>query len=138
MKRLADLIYEQRITGESDLQIIYRYLRENDLEEEGMKIIVDLSQSKLSKVTSTLNNARTWIPTLPDMYEGNRKRIPRDIVKQFERIVHYYLLDCELPESLVKWAETTIPQMSTPVVIFIPMVQWLKDKYHIEFNDHKV
>ncbi len=75
-------------------------------------------------------------PSVPDVYISN-KGIDKEVGNKLNRIITLYLLDCELPESLLTWAKENIPNMNTPNIIFIPMVEWLKNKYSIEFKDKK-
>ena len=46
-----------------------------------------------------------------------------------------YLLNMELSDSLLEWAKETIPKLKTPSVIFRPALEWLKEKYGVEFKD---
>ena len=46
MKSLKEFVCMQALTGESDLDIIQRWFTENDMEQEGLKIIAELSYNK--------------------------------------------------------------------------------------------
>lgn len=137
MPTLKDYIDEQRFTGEDDITIIRRWFCENNREQDGLELIADLSKSKTDKLENTLNYARTWLPSVADVYESN-KGIKKEVASQLMRITRIHLLGCDLSDDLKRWAEITIPEMDTPRVIFVPMVEWLKEKYGIEFRDKRI
>ena len=134
---LKEYIEMQSQTGDDDITIIRRWFCENDREQDGLAMIAELSKSKSDKLQKTLDYARQWLPNIPDMYISNRG-MKKDDGIYLNRIATLYTLGCELPEGLLKWASETIPEMDTPKVIFIPMVEWLKNKYGIEFRDKLV
>lgn len=134
MPTLKDYIDKQRFTGEDDITIIRRWFCENNREQDGLELIAELSKSKSDKLENTLNYARTWLPSLPDVYDSN-KGINKDTASYIMRITKYHILGCKLPNELKLWAEANIPNMDTPKVIFVPMVEWLKKEYGIEFKD---
>lgn len=132
---LLELINAQPITGMSDLEIIKTWFIQNNYEQEGLTLIADLSKSKANKLETILCNARLWIPTLPTTFEPLKTQISEEFAKKFGIIVNMYLLDMPLEGELLKWAKETFPKYKTPTVIFRPALEWLKDKYGIEFKD---
>ena len=130
---LKELIELQSITGESDLDIIKEWFISNDKETEGIALITKLAEEKSTKLERTLNYARIWIPNLPELYEANKRRVPRYICINLVKITHLHLLGMPLSDKLLKWAEETIPTMKMPKIIYVPMVEWLRDEYGIEF-----
>ena len=49
MVTLKDLLNNRILTDASDIEIIQAYFVENDLEEEGMDLIHELTKSKIEK-----------------------------------------------------------------------------------------
>ena len=137
MKTLKELVDAQRITGDNDITIILKWFCENNKEQEGIELIAQLSKSKSDKLQKTLDNARMWIPVLPNMYDSNPD-IKKEAAIYLERMTKLYILGCDLPTDLIVWAKTNIPKMDMPTVIFIPMVEWLKAKYSIEFKNSRI
>ena len=137
MPTLKDYIDNQKFTGDDDITIIRKWFSDNNREQDGIELISELSKSKCDKLQNILNCARTWLPSLPDIYESN-KGIDKEDANHLMRITKLYLLSCELSPSLLSWAESRIPEMDTPSVIFVPMVEWLKNKYNIEFKDKRI
>ena len=132
---LKELVQYQDIVKYSDLELIKKWFIDNNAEQEGLTIIADLSKSKANKLENILGNARLWIPTLPTTFEPLKTQINEEFAKKFGIIVNIYLLDLPLEGELLKWAKETFPKYKTPTVIFRPALEWLKDKYGIEFKD---
>lgn len=134
MPTLKEYIDEQRFTGEDDITIIRRWFCENNREQDGLELIAELSKSKSDKLQQSLNYARMWLPSLPNVYESN-KGIDKETANKIQQITTLHLLGYdELPEPLLTWAKETIPNMKIPNIIFVPMTEWLKDNYNIEFK----
>lgn len=142
MKSLKELVYMQALTGESDLDIIQRWFIENDMEQEGLKIIAELSYSKSNKIQQTLDYARMWLPyacAMPKQprYAKKRHYYDKKTETNLINITQYHLLKMSLPEFLLDWAKENIPQMERPFAYFQPTIDWLKEKYGIEFKEIK-
>ena len=130
---LKELVEIQSFSGEPDISIIKNWFVLNDKETEGITLLAELSESKSRKLEHTLRNARTWIHNIPELYEANKRRIPKDVCQKLTKITYMYLLDMPLSDKMLDWAKATIPTMKMPKVIFVPMVEWLRDEYWIEF-----
>lgn len=116
-----------------DIEIIKMWFIINNKESEGLSIISDLSKSQLEKLTAKFNYIQTWLPVLPDIYKSNNGKIDRDTCDNLNQILKFHLLDIELNDVLLTWAKENIPKMKCPQIIFVPMINWLKEKYNIEF-----
>ena len=132
---LKDLVDVQKYSGESDISIIKTWFVANNKEAEGINLIAELASSQTSKLENTLRIARMWIPTVPDVYESNKPKVPKDVADNLNRIIQYNLLDMPLSNKLLEWARETIPTLKTPTIIFRPAIEWLKSEYGIEFKD---
>ena len=62
LKELAELGEQYKI---SDIEIIRSWFIENNCEEEGIRLLSDLSYSKSRKLALALNSIRSWDLTLP-------------------------------------------------------------------------
>ena len=138
MISLKELIDIQPLTHMSDLEIIREWFCQNNREQDGLELIAQLSKSKTDKLENQLNYARTWIPVVPDVYHGNNKKVTIEIAEKLNKIAKLHLLGMPLAGDLLNWANEVIPTIDTPKVIFVPMVEWLRSEYSIEFRDsHK-
>lgn len=143
MKSLKEFVYMQALTGESDLDIIQCWFIENDMEQEGLKIIAELSYRKAYKIQQTLDYARTWVPIASvaapkqPKYAKKYHYYDRETEERLVQITQYFLLAMPLSDFLLNWAKEKIPQMERPFAYFQPTVDWLKEKYGIEFKEIK-
>lgn len=135
MKTLKELVEWQKFTNQDDLDIIKTWFIENNTESEGLSIIADLAESKANKLQSTLDNARAWLPILPDLEKSNQGLLNKEQADILQKIITTFLLGMDLKESgLYSWAEKEIPKMKCPTIIFVPCVKWLDEKYGIRFK----
>lgn len=120
--------------GMAPLEIIAKYLIETNQEAEALTIIPKLAKDKSDKIQRQLDYARSWIPFKVDTYKCN-KNVTRPQAKMLETLTDYYCLGMDIPEKYIEEVKEVIPNMETPTVVFIPMVEWLRDKYNIMFKD---
>jgi hypothetical protein len=142
MKSLKQFVLEQELTGENDLKIIERWFIENDMEQEGLKLIADLSYLKANKLQQTLDYARTWMPYVsakPDQpkYAKKQHYYDRQTETKLIQISQCCILKMPLPDSLFEWAKENIPQMEMPLMYFQPTIVWLEQEYGIKFKGNK-
>ena len=135
---LKQLVDNQKYTRKSDIDLIKDWFIMNGKETEGIKLLADLSTAKSNKLERTLLYAQMWIPTVPDVYESNRGKVPKDVANKLNTIIQYHLLDMPLNPLLLEWAKETIPTLNTPQIIYVPAVEWLKSEYDIEFADKQI
>lgn len=122
--------------GMPPLQIISEYIVQTNQEAEALDMIPKLAKSQTEKVQKQLNYARCWIPVKVDTYACN-KGMTRGQSKMLDVLTDYYCLGMDIPENFLPKVKGTIEQMKKPTFIFIPMVEWLQDKYGIQFMDKK-
>ena len=65
MITLEELVKFRKVNKMSDIDIIKAYLIDNEMEEEGIKIISDLASSKIEKMKDKYSMAETWIRVIP-------------------------------------------------------------------------
>lgn len=135
MITLKQLVNEQKFNGMSDIQIIKTFFDLNDMEEEGMDLIHELTKTKVAKLKHKEIIVREWTSHLPSdyLYEN----YPLDIASNLHILeLDYLSYGCELSNSRLKWAEENIPNIKMPKVYFRPLIEWLDDK-GIRFKGEK-
>ena len=116
------------------LLIIEKFLIENGLETEAISMVANLAKAALEKDRAFLQNARASIPVMPDIYYSN-EGISYQTARFLVQMGQCYILSNEIPEALIKKARAVIPKMKTPYGVYMPMVEYLGQKYGIYFND---
>lgn len=118
----------------SDKELIVEYFTQNNMEYEGMNLLITLATNKASKVQKELNYIKTWLPTKISM---------KDICKDMrvgaclDKIITCQICNFELPDNLLEWAKETIPKMELPKLMFNDTIEWLNEKYGIRFKNDK-
>lgn len=127
MVTLKELIYEQKMTGLSDIQIIEMFLTLNDMEEEGMELIHELTKSKIEKLKYKHRRVEEWASYLPSKYlYENYDLDTADWLHTLE--LDYLVNGGELSKSRLEWARENVPNIIRPQVYFNPLVEWLEGK----------
>ena len=132
--KLSDYAKEMEAFGEDPLYIIQEYIKAKGKEIEALGMVVALAVNKSKKVEAQLNYARSWIPNKIDLARAN-KNVTADQAKLLDRLTDIYLLGMDIPSQYLDEVKATIPQMKMPQFIFVPMVEWLRDKYGIRFME---
>lgn len=135
--KLSDYAKEMEAFGEEPLYIIQEYLKATGQEIEALGMVVALAANKSNKIEAQLNYARSWIPNKIDLGRAN-KNVTTCQAKLLDRLTDIYLLGMDIPPQYLEEVKTTIPQMKMPQFVFVPMVEWLRDKYGIRFMDKEV
>lgn len=132
MITLEKLVHEQKYNGMSDIGVIRAFFDLNNMEEEGMELIYELSKSKIEKLKHERKIVREWTSNLPSKYLYENYDL--DVADRLHTLELDYLSHGEqLTEGSLKWARENIPNIVRPQVYFNPLVNWLKDK-GIEFK----
>ena len=132
--KLSDYAKEMEAFGEEPLYIIQEYLKATGQEIEALGMVVALAENKSEKVEAQLNYARSWIPNKVDLARANKNVTPCQ-AKLLDRLTDIFLLGMDIPSQYLDEVKATIPQMKMPKFIFVPMVEWLRDKYGIQFME---
>lgn len=135
--KLSDYAKEMEAFGEDPLYIIQEYIKTTGKEIETLGMVVALAVNKSNKIEAQLNYARSWIPNKIDLARANKNVTPCQ-AKLLDRLTDIFLLGMDIPLQYLEEVKTTIPQMKMPKFIFVPMVEWLRDKYGIRFMDKEV
>ena len=134
--KLSDYAKEMEAFGEDPLYIIQEYIKTTEQEIEALGMVVALAENKSKKVEAQLNYARSWIPNKIDLARAN-KNVTRCQAKLLDRLTDIFLLGMDIPSQYLDEVKATIPHMKMPQFIFIPMVEWLRDKYGIKFLEEE-
>ena len=127
MITLKQLLESQPLTGASDTEIIQAYFVENDLEEEGMDLIHELTKSKIEKMKRRQYMVEEWTPRLPSKYlYENYNLDTADMLHSLE--LDYLANGGKLSDSFLKWAKENVPNIIQPEVYFFPLVDWLEER----------
>ena len=124
---LQELIEDQKWNGMNDLQIIKNFFVMNDMEEEAIKMISELSEEKVNKLKHKLRIAKEWTAYLPSkcLYED----YDLDTADMLHSLELYFLTnDCKLAGSYLKWAKENIPNIKLPKAYFRPLIEWMDDE----------
>ena len=132
--KLSDYAKNMEAFGEDPLYIIQEYIKATGKEIEALGMVVALAANKSKKVEAQLNYARSWIPNKIDLARANKNVTPCQ-AKLLDRLSDIFLLGMDIPPQYLEEVKTTIPQMKMPQFIFVPMVEWLRDKYGIKFME---
>lgn len=143
LPKLSEYAKKMENNGYIDpIAIIMQYAIDTNQEYALLDIIVKTAKARAEKAENQLNYARTWLPYEIDVYEGNKgrqgeRKVTKEEGKLLSKLTKYCILGMEVPEKLLEEAKEVIPNMNVPFYMFIPAVEWLKDKYNIKFKDNK-
>ena len=127
MVTLKQLMEEQKFTGMSDLSVIKMFFDANDMEEEGMDLIQELTKSKVAKLKRRQRQVEEWTSHLPSKYLYQNYDL--DVADRLHTLELDYLSHgCELSDARLKWAKENIPNIEKPYFYFQPLVEYLDDK----------
>ena len=135
MVTLEQLVKEQKWNGMSDIQIIKTFFDMNNMEEDGMDLITELSKTKVEKLKRKERMVKEWTSYLPSKYLYENYDL--DIADKLHTLELDYLSHgCKLSEKRLEWAKENISNIERPKVYFNPLVEWLDDK-GIRFKGEK-
>lgn len=134
--KLSDYARDMEAFGEDPLYIIQEYIKATGKEIEALGMVVALAANKSKKVEAQLNYARSWLPNVIDLARANKNVAPCQ-AKMLDKLLTIFLLGMDIPSQYLDEVKATIPQMKMPQFIFIPMVEWLRDKYGIRFMEER-
>jgi hypothetical protein len=127
MVDLKTLVENQKWNGMSDIQVIMTFLDMNNMEEEAMELIHELTKSKIEKLKHERRIVREWFDILPSKYlYENYDLDTADMLHTLE--LDYLAHGCELSNSRLKWAKENIPNIKMPKVYFRPLIEYMESK----------
>lgn len=127
MVTLRQLVEEQKLTGMSDIAVIKTFFDMNDMEEEGMELIHELTKTKVEKLKRRQRQVEEWTSHLPSKYLYEHYDL--DTADRLHNLELDFLSHgCELSSGRLKWARENIPNIKMPLMYFQPLVEYLDDK----------
>lgn len=137
MITLKELIDMQKLKGEyetKDIQIIQAFFELNNLEEDAIDLISQLTKSKINKIKKKYKMAETWVCLLPSKYLYEHYDL--DIAEHLHKLELDFLMNGgKLSLSRFEWAKENIPNIKMPQVYFAPLISWLEDR-EIKFKNN--
>ena len=133
MVTLEQLVNEQKLFGLTDIQVIRMFFDLNDLEEEGVELITELSKAKIEKLKRKKQMVEDWTSYLPSKYLYENYDL--DTADELHRLELDYLSHgCELSEIRLDWARENVPNIVIPQAYFNPLIDYLEEN-GIRFKD---
>lgn len=125
MITLEKLVHEQKYNGMSDIGVIRTFFNLNDMEEEGIEMITELSKTKIEKLKRKERIVKDWTSYLPSKYlYENYDLETADHLHTLE--LDYLSHGGELSKNRLEWAKENIPNIDRPQVYFNPLVEYLE------------
>lgn len=132
---LEELVRDQHRGYPTDLQIVKRFFTENNLEEEAIKMLAELSESKVGKLKLRLENIQTWTTCLPSDYLYEKYNL--ETAHQLHMMeLDYLIKGGKVSSGKLKWAKENIPNILEPEAYFQPLVEYLGQN-GIKFKERK-
>ena len=133
MATLEQLVQKQKLFDMTDIQVIKMFFSINDLEEEGVELITELSKAKIEKLKHRKQMVEDWTSYLPSKY------LYENYDLEMADKLHALELDflshgCELSELRLEWARENVPNIIIPRAYFNPLIDYLEEK-GIKFKD---
>ena len=133
MATLEQLVQKQRLFDMTDIQVIKMFFTLNDLEEEGVELITELSKVKIEKLKRRKQMVEDWTSYLPSKYLYESYDL--DTADKLHTLELDFLShDCELSEIRLDWARENVPNIVIPQTYFNPLIDYLQEK-GIRFKD---
>lgn len=127
MVTLKELVDNQKWNNATDIQIIKSFFTLNDMEEDAIDLISELTKSKISKMKNRYLMAETWICMLPSKYLYETYDI--DTANHLHMLELNFLMNGgKLSGSHLKWAKENISKIKMPQVYFRPLIDWMEEK----------
>lgn len=135
MTTLKELVDEQKWNGFSDVEVIKQFFTLNDMEEDAIDLIGELSKSKVRKLKRKNYMAEEWITILPsaELYKMYDLKTA-DRLHMLE--LDYLINGGKLSESKLKCAKENAPNIKEPNPYFRPLIDYLEEN-GIKFKECK-
>ena len=135
MTTLKELVDEQRLNGFSDVEVIKQFFTLNDVEEDAIDLISELSKLKVRKLKRKNYMAEEWITILPSKYLYEKYDL--DVADRLHMMELDFLMNGgELSKKKLKWAKENVPNIKEPNPYFRPLINYLEEK-GIKFKERK-
>lgn len=137
LKELVNAFYAER---PSDLQLIKQYFIKNNLEEEAIQMIVDLSKAQIGKFKRRLESIEmlaSWLPVsyLFDNYDKKTAINLMDLELDY-LTTGYETNEYKLSDQRFRWAKENIPNIKEPEAYLNALIDYLEQN-EIKFKERK-
>ena len=133
MVTLEQLVKEQKWNEMSDIQVIKTFFDLNNMEEEGIEMITELSKTKIEKLKHRKQMVEDWVCILPSKYLYENYDL--DIADKLHNLELNYLVNGgELSGGFLEWARENVPNIVIPRAYFNPLIDYLEEN-GIKFKD---
>ena len=130
---LKQLVEEQKWNGINDIKIIETFFELNDMEEEGIDLINELTKSKIEKLKYRNRIVKDWVTILPSKYLYENYDL--DIADKLHTLELDFLSNgYKLSNYYLNWAKENIPDIKKPQVYFVPLLEYMESE-DIKFKD---
>lgn len=124
---LENLIQAQKWNEMSDIDVIKTFFDTNDMEEEGIELISELTKTKIRKLKQKHHMSEEWACMLPSKYLYENYDL--DTADKLHNLELNYLVNGgELSENFFKWAAENIPNITRPDAFFNPLLDYLEER----------
>lgn len=141
IKPLKEYVRAADFTNKSDMEIIAQYILDNELQNECIDLLNTILKAMIAERDAILNRSRAWIPNIVGNSIMNASssrakwRTTREEQSVLDQITCIYLLGMELNDDLQEKARMIFESRQRPFFAYTPMLEWLKEKYGIEFKE---
>ena len=133
MTTLKELVENQKLTNDDDIQIIKTFFILNNMEEEGIDLIYQLTKARIQKIKNKQVISEEWITRLPSEYLYKNYNL-EVADKLYKLELDYLTHGGELTNAWLEWAKENVPNIIRPECYFNPLVEWLAER-GIKFKD---
>lgn len=130
MKSLKELVAYQNLSGKQDIEIIFEWFAENNMEIEGISLMEKLATNKANKLANEIDRIKSNM----SMYAGTDilfREYKSEIASKLNHIIVLYILGLDIEQYYpqhIKWLKETIPTLKCPSVFWRDFYEWLKSK----------
>lgn len=130
MKSLKELVAYQDLSGKQDIEIIFDWFAENDMEIEGISLMEKLAKNKANRLSNEIDRIKGNM----SMYAGTDilfREYKPEIASKLNHIIVLYILGLDIEQYYpqhIKWLKETIPTLKCPSVFWRDFYEWLKSK----------
>ena len=137
---LYELVLRQKMTGESDSQLIAEWFNSNDMASEGIELIYKLSKKKIEDDKWRYG----WLASDLSMYSATQSLMKTFGIKngcKLDSIIRRFIIcrwlnddfEKKYPQD-IEWLKEIIPTKELPFVFWRPFAEYLEEK-GIYFKD---
>jgi hypothetical protein len=124
---LEQLVNEQKWNDMSDIDVIKTFFDMNNMEEEGIELISELTKTKIQKLKRKHHMSEEWACMLPSKYLYENYDL--DTADRLHNLELNYLVNGgELSNRFLKWATEKVPNIIRPEAYFNPLIDYLEEQ----------